>query len=52
MKINYRVDINLSKKLAFDMVLKHKHTVVKSKKNYSKKDRLKNKIKKFEDFLY
>lgn len=52
MKVNYRVDINLSKKLALDMVLKHKHAVFKSKKSYSRKDRLKNKVRKVEDFIY
>lgn len=42
--MNYKIDIELSKRLAHKMNLKYKAKIVPSKKLYSKKDRERNKI--------
>ena len=46
MKINYRANIEASKKLAFEMNLKFKAKVIPYKKKFNKKqERRKNKVK-------
>lgn len=51
MRVNYRIDINLSKKIAYTMKLKYRHAVVPSKKKYGKKDRIKNRIRGYEEIV-
>lgn len=44
-----RFDIEASKALAFSLSLKTKSAKINSKKLYSKKERRKNKVKRYED---